>query len=194
MIYPGTSPMVGSNDPNSLDQRKQQLMKQLTAGTGIRNNLSFGGSIGDAPGRSPSLSFNPFFAAIQHMLGSNNAGQANNQAVSGHPFFGNGFSSQNMGGNAPQAAAVTTGQAAGSAGIGGVAGTPAAAPAGNPGVGAPGGVSINPTALAQMSNPAGASMQWFGLGGGSAAPNPNALLQTLGAPRPAPLFGNVMGY
>jgi len=126
MIYPGTSPMVGVNDPNSLEQRKQQLLKQLAGGQGISNNLSFGGVAGDAPARGPSLSFNPFMTAIQHILGNTNAGQANNVNVSGHPFFGG--QGVNIPGNGAQSAAVTTGQLAGSAGIGGVAGIPAAAP------------------------------------------------------------------
>lgn len=150
MIYPGTSPMVGTNDPNSLEQRKQQLLRQLTTGGGIRNNLSFGGSMGDAPGRAPALSFNPFFAAQQHLFGNINAGQAGNAAVSSSPFFGTGV---NTGGNAAQAAAIATGQAAGSAGIGGVAGSPAAAP---------GGVSVNPMAADASSRPAGAQLNLLG--------------------------------
>lgn len=157
MIYPGTSPMVGGNDPNSLEQRKQQLMKQLAGVQGIANNLSFGGSIGDAPARGPSLSFNPFMNAIQHIIGNSNAGQVNNVAVSGHPFFGG---VQNIPGNGAQSAAVTTGAAAGSAGIGGVAGTPAAAPNGPPAA-APGGVTGIP--LTQI--PPGRTLQLFGFPG-----------------------------
>lgn len=153
MIYPGTSPMVGTNDPNSLEQRKQQLLRQLTTGGGIRNNLSFGGSMGDAPGRAPALSFNPFFAAQQAMFGVNNQGQAGNAAVSGHPFFGSGIPTQNVGANVQQAASAQTGQAAGSAGIGGVAGSPAAAP---------GGVTIDAGAAARAAHPAGAGLQLFG--------------------------------
>jgi hypothetical protein len=165
MIYPGTSPMVGVNDPNSLDQRKQQLLKQLAGGQGIANNLSFGGSAGDAPGRGPSLNFNPFMNAIQHILGNSNAGQAGNSAVSGHPFFGG--PAQNIPSNGQQSAAVTTGQAAGSAGIGGVAGAPAAAH-GTPqpmqtmqAMQQPGGVSGIPS---YQYSPYGA-MQLFNFGG-----------------------------
>lgn len=159
MIYPGTSPMVGVNDPNSLEQRKQQLLKQLAGGQGIANNLSFGGSAGDAPGRGPSLNFNPFMNAIQHILGNSNAGQANNPNVSGHPFFGG---VQNIPSNGQQSAAVTTGQAAGSAGIGGVAGAPGAAP----GQMQPGGV----TGIPQDQVASYGLMQLFGNGTGQQQP------------------------
>lgn len=196
MIYPGTSPMVGSNDPNSLEQRKQQLMKQLTGGQGIANNLSFGGSAGDAPARGPSLSFNPFMSAIQHILGNTNAGQANNIAVSGHPFFGG---AQNIPGNATQSAAVTTGVAAGSAGIGGVAGSPAAAPSNAPAnapISAPTPFAATPAPFASPASsggvtgipnfqiPSGHMSQLFSLPpGGFTPPPPKPILNLAGGLR-----------
>lgn len=164
MIYPGTSPFTGMNDPNSLENRKQQLMRMLT-GQGL-STLSLGGSSGDAAAAHRGLTFNPFSAAMHGILGLNNAGQMGNPAVSAHPFFG-GFGAAHTATNPAQAAAVSTGAATGSAGIGGVAGSPAAAP-----VSAVSPIAAQLAAYTAANSPQGAARMLFGWTPGTGAATP----------------------
>lgn len=162
MQYPGVSPFGGFGGtgiltnqlkPQSLEQRKQQLVHQMVTGSNT-SNLTVGAGQGDAPGRAPGLGFNPFMTSY---LNSLSAIQDPNS-----PFFGGGGaptpSTPSPSNNPVNNPIAIPNQPAG--GVGSGAG-PEATGAGAPVIAAQGALVNNPTA------PAGPERRLLGDWGGS---------------------------